>query len=43
LPGSTQDAVGGVAQLEDIAGDAFHGEVFVDAADVQACGSSNTL
>ncbi|MNS21026.1 hypothetical protein D3C72_527800 [compost metagenome] len=30
-----QDSIGGIAKLEDVAGDAFHGEVFVDAADVQ--------
>ncbi len=32
----TQDAVRGVAELEHITGDAFHGEVFIDAADTQA-------
>lgn len=30
-----QDAIRGVAQLEDIAGNALHGKVFIDAADVQ--------
>ncbi|MNH14565.1 hypothetical protein D3C79_741590 [compost metagenome] len=33
-----QNAIRGIAQLEDVAGDAFHGKVFVDAADVQALG-----
>ncbi|CRM16802.1 hypothetical protein [Pseudomonas sp. 24 E 13] len=33
-----QDAVGRIAELENIAGDAFHRKVFVDAADVQALG-----
>ena len=28
-----KNAVAGVAQLEDVAGEAFHGEVFVDGAD----------
>ena len=31
-----QDAVGGVAELEDIPCNAFHREVFVDATDIQA-------
>ncbi|CRM09561.1 hypothetical protein [Pseudomonas sp. 58 R 3] len=31
-----QDSVGRITELEDIPGDAFHREVFVDAADVQA-------
>ncbi len=29
----------GIAELEHVAGNAFHGEVFADAADVQPCGS----
>ncbi|MNG08418.1 hypothetical protein D3C84_917740 [compost metagenome] len=33
-----QDSIGRVAQLEDIAGDAFHRKVFVDGADVQPLG-----
>ncbi|MCY1409200.1 hypothetical protein D9M71_245400 [compost metagenome] len=32
------DAVGAVTELEDIAGQALDGEIFVDAADVQALG-----
>ncbi|VVP47538.1 hypothetical protein PS732_05230 [Pseudomonas fluorescens] len=31
-----QDAIGRVAELKDVAGNAFHGKVFVDAADVEA-------
>ncbi|MNI32170.1 hypothetical protein D3C73_860750 [compost metagenome] len=33
-----QDAVRSVTQLEDIAGNAFHGKIFIDAANVQALG-----
>ena len=33
-----QNAIRGIAELEHITGDTFHGEIFVDAADVQALG-----
>ena len=30
-----QDTVGAITQLEDIAGEAFHGEILIDAANAQ--------